>query len=50
MLKELEGWMTRNKFNTLDQFRGKMSQAKSENPAVYERVQFMKYAGGGQIS
>jgi dihydroorotate dehydrogenase (fumarate) len=50
MLKELDGWMTRNKFNGLDQFRGKMSQAESENPAVFERVQFMKYAGGGQIS
>ncbi len=50
MLKELDGWMTRNKFSGLDQFRGKMSQAKSENPAVYERVQFMKYAGGGQAS
>jgi dihydroorotate dehydrogenase (fumarate) len=50
MLKELDGWMTRNKFNGLDQFRGKMSQAGSENPAVFERVQFMKYAGGGQIS
>ena len=50
MLQELGAWMTSNKFNSLDQFRGKMSQAESKNPAVFERVQFMKYAGGGQIS
>jgi hypothetical protein len=27
-----------------------MSQASSENPAVFERVQFMKYFGGGEWS
>ena len=27
-------------------FKGKMSQAKSTDPSVYERVQFMKYFGG----
>jgi dihydroorotate dehydrogenase (fumarate) len=50
MLQELDAWMTSSKFYGLDKFRGKMSQAQSENPAVFERVQFMKYAGGGQIS
>jgi dihydroorotate dehydrogenase (fumarate) len=50
MLKELDVWMTSNKFKSLDRFRGKMSQSQIENPAVFERVQFMKYAGGGQIS
>lgn len=50
MLQELDAWMASNKFKGLDQFRGKMSQAKVENPAIFERVQFMKYAGGGQIS
>ncbi len=46
MLKTLEDWMGQKSFNKLDDFRGKMSQAKSSNPAAYERVQFMKYFGG----
>jgi dihydroorotate dehydrogenase (fumarate) len=46
MLKTLEEWMTKKGFNSLSDFRGKMSQAKSSNPAAYERMQFMKYFGG----
>lgn len=46
MLKTLEAWMGKNGFNTLADFRGKLSQAKSSNPAAYERVQFMRYFGG----
>jgi len=43
MLDELENWMTVQGYYGLDQFRGKMSQAKSSNPAAYQRVQFMKH-------
>jgi len=43
MLKELEEWMGKHGFNSIDDFRGKMSQKNSPNPAEYERVQFMKY-------
>jgi dihydroorotate dehydrogenase (fumarate) len=46
MLKTLEAWMEKKGFDRLSDFRGKMSQAKSSNPAAYERVQFMKYFGG----
>lgn len=46
MLKTLEEWMTKKGFNSISDFRGKMSQAKSSNPAAYERMQFMKYFGG----
>ena len=46
MLKTLEEWMEKKGYNSLADFRGKMSQAKSSNPAAYERVQFMKYFGG----
>ena len=42
MLYGLQNWMSSHKFNTIDEFRGKMSQTKIENPANYERVQFMK--------
>jgi dihydroorotate dehydrogenase (fumarate) len=48
MLQEMDTWMTRQGFYGLEQFRGKMSQAKSGNPSAYERVQFMRYAGGGR--
>jgi dihydroorotate dehydrogenase (fumarate) len=50
MLGELEEWMGRRGYGSVDSFRGTMSQASSENPAVFERVQFMKYFGGGEWS
>ncbi len=43
MLNELEKWMNENDYNTIDEFRGKMSQSKTFDPKVFERVQFMKY-------
>lgn len=43
MLREMEDWMETQGYHSIDNFRGKMSQAKSKNPAAYERVQFMKY-------
>ena len=46
MLKTLEEWMEGKGYNKLADFRGRMSQAKSSNPAAYERMQFMKYFGG----
>lgn len=46
MLKTLEEWMGEKGYGSLADFRGKMSQAKSSDPAAYERVQFMKYFGG----
>jgi dihydroorotate dehydrogenase (fumarate) len=46
MLGDLRTWMDKHKFTSIDQFRGKMSQSKSSNPASYERVQFMRYFRG----
>ena len=46
MLDTLAEWMKRKRFDNLSQFRGKMSQEKSMDPAIYERVQFMRYFGG----
>jgi len=40
--KGIESWMSDHKFNTIDDFRGKLSQVKLDNPAVLERVQFMR--------
>jgi len=42
MLQGLENWMKEMNYNSLDDFRGKMCQSNLENPAVFERVQFMK--------
>ena len=46
ILNTISEWMDKKGFKTLDQFRGKMSVKKSENPAAWERVQFMKYFSG----
>lgn len=46
MLNELESWMDKHGYESIDDFRGKMSQKELENPAAYERVQFMKHFSG----
>ncbi|MBN1340111.1 MAG: dihydroorotate dehydrogenase-like protein [Bacteroidales bacterium] len=43
MRNRLEDWMDKKGFNYIDQFRGRLSQEKSENPEIFERLQFMKY-------
>lgn len=43
ILKDMKKWMIAKNYSSIDEFRGKMSQATSGNPSVYERVQFMKY-------
>lgn len=43
MLHQLEDWMEAHDYTKLDDFRAKMAQSRSKNPAAYERVQFMKY-------
>lgn len=46
MLDELENWMADKRMDQISQFRGILSQAKTVNPAAYERIQFMKYFRG----
>jgi dihydroorotate dehydrogenase (fumarate) len=46
MLDELENWMIVQKMNSIDSFKGMLSQSKTTNPAAFERVQFMKYFRG----
>jgi dihydroorotate dehydrogenase (fumarate) len=46
MLEELTEWMESKNFETIDQFRGKMSQVNIKDPAAYERVQFMRHFSG----
>jgi dihydroorotate dehydrogenase (fumarate) len=43
MTAALKTWMTDHQYSRLSDFRGKLSQAEADNPAAFERVQFMKY-------
>lgn len=43
LLKDMEGWMTKNNFNSINDFRGRMSYQSIPDPVLYERSQFMKY-------
>ncbi len=43
ILKELETWMSEKGFNSLEQFRGKISRKYGADPAAFERMQFMKH-------
>lgn len=46
ILEGLEKWMDEKSFDKIDDFRGKLSNEKVADPAVFERTQFMKYYGG----
>ncbi len=46
MLSDLKKWMEEKGFEKIEDFNGKLSQDKTQNPAAYERVQFMKYFSG----
>jgi dihydroorotate dehydrogenase (fumarate) len=43
MTDELSKWMTAHEFVSINEFRGRLSQSNSGNPAAWERVQFMKH-------
>jgi dihydroorotate dehydrogenase (fumarate) len=42
MLRELEGWMEAQGYEQLDDFRGKLSQKKVDDPFAFERAQYVK--------
>jgi dihydroorotate dehydrogenase (fumarate) len=46
MLDGLRKWMDEKSFSSIADFRGKLSYEQAENPAAFERIQFMKYYGG----
>lgn len=43
IINYLSDWMDDKGFHYVDQFRGKLSQSESQNPEVFERMQFMRY-------
>lgn len=42
----MDKWMTKHNFKTTEDFIGKLSLKSADNPAAYERVQFMKHFAG----
>lgn len=46
MLQDIEDWMDKHNFENTNDFIGKMSIKEVDNPAAYERVQFMKHFSG----
>lgn len=46
MNEEIRGWMQRHGCERIEDFRGRLRQADSPNPAAYERVQFMRHTVG----
>lgn len=45
-LAHINKWMNQHNFNSINDFRGKLSKSNLENPAAIERVQFMKLYSG----
>ncbi|HHT30807.1 MULTISPECIES: dihydroorotate dehydrogenase-like protein [Petrimonas] len=43
MITCVEEWMVQNNYERISDFRGKLNYANITSPALYERVQFMKY-------
>lgn len=41
MLEDLSNWMDEKGFNTLDDFRGKLSKASVKDPYAYQRAQYV---------
>ena len=42
ILSGVEAWMKECGFKSVDDFRGRLSQAESEHPELYERLQYIK--------
>ncbi len=43
MIHDLEDWMFRHNYNSIQEFRGKASQKNIKKPVLFERTQFMRY-------
>jgi len=46
ILRQMETWMKKHGFDSLDQIRGKLSQMQSDRPELYERLQYIKAVVG----
>jgi dihydroorotate dehydrogenase (fumarate) len=46
MIGDIKEWLASQAFKKLSRYKGQMSQAKGQDPSIYERAQFMRYFGG----
>ncbi|MGC8864378.1 MAG: dihydroorotate dehydrogenase-like protein [Bacteroidales bacterium] len=46
MNEEINDWLDKQGFKSLNEIIGKLSYHRAENPAAYERMQFMRYYSG----
>ncbi len=44
--RDIDGWMSDHGFESIDDVRGKLSQAESKSPETYERLQYIKALTG----
>ncbi len=44
--EEINGWMEKHRYKSINEFRGLVSQKMTKNPAAFLRVQFMKHFAG----
>jgi dihydroorotate dehydrogenase (fumarate) len=42
MVDEIQAWMREHGFQSIERFRGRLAQMRSENPESYERLQYVK--------
>ncbi|MDX2481612.1 MAG: dihydroorotate dehydrogenase-like protein [Desulfuromusa sp.] len=42
ILEQLKSWMKAHDFNSINDFRGRLSQKRSDDPESYERLQYIK--------
>ena len=42
ILKEVEEWMKKHGYKSVDEIRAKLSQSESDHPELYERIQYIK--------
>lgn len=46
MLKDLEDWMEQKSFNSIDEFRGRLSYTDDEDQSALQRIQYMRHFAG----
>jgi len=42
ILAEIEDWMNEHNYKNIEDFRGKLSKKESDNPELYDRLQYIK--------
>ena len=48
MISELERWMDRHEFESIDDFRGRMSMELEGKPDYYQRQQYIRVLSGSE--